>query len=778
MKKNFMRRAAADAEVIYLLDEFLWEEELIELSVARRCLASLSTVVGSSGEHVLFDWIMNALPTSSDRTDSFTLLMALHCVSIGELDGSRHVMEAVQGMGLKRFGTDKHRSLLLKVSSQLSGLISFLVSNQIGLVRDTSRMSLLRQVSTVSSTSSQFEPSILSTKIRICLNILYLTVIVNQHEDWLQETIEQAKLHENMISLLRLHSDNLVPVRKIVLFIFKLLSLFGSDSDIHLPSNTPGLCEASTASPLSTLLGFVPLLSVPKLSDFRAFVALTIHTGNLMDWTGPDGVRPRPAAIEEGIALCEEHMRGFIESYRFHEAEIELLRTDPSLLPAFKLYLELERQGKLGRVRTNLLRPPGKMRERFSLPELAKHMISNYQISCPSNFSIDSSSEESESEIPNLPLVHEAYQSCHSWLAVPSGREDALIEAIAEAAVPAPFLPAALLPDDPEPVRKNLDVYTPQILQEMLVILLKLLLSSCRGAMDPILSPTNHPSFDLDRDHLLAVLERFEIGTPPTTPRESSMRVNFEIISCAVTGILVLLLKLHEKESDLIQRTIVANNGCLVLLKLITSYPNEPNSNSYTCIFPELRDNKSWNLAVPARLPTSLFRSLKCLYILCRSNVPRIKKYLIHYKVAVVLKRFFAIPNVGILKIAYKLFKIQMRFLPKKWKILHIKLLSCCYNATDLDLLDDWIVNDPELGPADGPTEDLLNDSHIPQASPVVPTLDEGEYAEALRRVNFDKRDEIEVFCKKYGENPETFFGSKSIKTYQDWFLLTLGTRE
>jgi hypothetical protein len=782
-----MRVEATNVELTYLIDEFLWEEEIVELGVASKCFDSIKSVIGSEDETAIGKWILDALPSSSDRTDSFTMILALEYIFLGPIAGNTSVIDAVGTIRTKSIVQDVSNSMFEKLCAQLSSLIAYVGTNQVSLTRDTSRISLLRQVSTVSSTSSQYEPSILSSKIRVCLNMLYVFVILHQHEDRLLALIQKTGLHETLLQALRSHVDNVIPIRKVVVFIFKLLSFHGQETELSLPSNTPSLAGGSSASsPLTVLMNFVPLLSLPKLSDFRSFIALSVHANSLVNWVSPDGVRPRPSAIEEGIEISKAHMRAFIESYHFHEAEIELLKTDPSLLTAFQEYLALVSEGRVKKFRSNLLKPSTKKSEandRFALPELAKHMIANYQISA----GISSESDASESDIP---VVHDAFQSCQSWLGRGASEQE-LIDAIAEAAVPLPInyrnsvstARTRLVPSN-QTVFLN-KVYEPAVLTECLVILLKILLSSCRGAVDPVLSPTNHPSFDLDRDHLLTMLERFEMVSPPSTPRDCCLRRNYEIISCAVAGILLLLLKLHTEQSELVQRTIVSNNGCLVLLKLITSYPNtEMVPGTVSSIFSEFRDNKSWSFAIPQRLPNALYRSLKSLYILCKNNVPRIKKYLIHYKVAVVLKRFFAFPNVAILKIAYKLFKIQMRFLGKKWKILHIKLLSCCYNATNLEIIDDWIVNDPEIADVQGPSDDLLNDSHMMwsperfsvKKKPAIPEFDMPAYIEALNKLNFEKKEDIVGFCQRFSEPMESFFGSRAITNFSDWLAYTVGS--
>jgi hypothetical protein len=117
-----------------------------------------------------------------------------------------------------------------------------------------------------------------------------------------------------------------------------------------------------------------------------------------------------------------------------------------------------------------------------------------------------------------------------------------------------------------------------------------------------------------------------------------------------------------------------------------------------------------------------------------------------------------------------------MRHLGRKWKIVHIKLLSCCYNATSLDVVDDWLVNDPDVADVPGPSDDILNDSILSPRTNIRPPLDVNEYLEAVGKINFEKMEEIDLFCKKFNESIDTFFGPKCINNYHDWLRYTLGS--
>ena len=737
--------------------------------------------------------ILEQLACAGDFKHGYSLLMALQHIAFGRssipatlpefADRIREGMRTLYAAGM----------LVPTLVARLQRLVVYVSTSQMTLHRDTSTQSLLRKSSS-GLLGGSYEVSQISGEMRICLNLLHLCVILHQHESTFVESLESTKLHLTLLSALKLHADSTMPVRKVILLLFKLLQLHASDSDIYLPSNStsldaaPATPDATSGSPMVTLVNSIPFLSVPALSDFRSFVALGLHQHSLINWTPPSGgPMPRPAAIDEAIDLIDGYLTRFMETYRFHAAELDFMKHSEFLTNVLALHAKLVVSGQIPKcTRSNLLRVPRS--SRFSIAEVARNMIANYHLVRGSREpEVESSADESSagegspkgsSSLPYLPLVHEAYQSCHSWMTDESN-QDEVIEAIAEAAVvPPPTLegPQDTMGEEDVECGTLLDkIYPFPHLREAIVTLLKILLSSCRGSIDPLASPTNHPSFDLDRDHLLTLLD----SKPVLVSKEAGIRRNFEIISSAISGILLLLLKLHKSQSSAIQQTIVANNGCLVLLKIITSYPADEGTvgSHMDSVFPFLKDNASWNLAVPARLPTTLFRSLKALYVVCKHSPSRIKKFLVHYKLAVVLKRFFALPNVAILKVAYQLFKIQIRYLNRKWRLMHIKLISCCYHATSLDPVDDWLVHDPDLQTNDNSMtatgEDVLNDSVCSETGDGQ-IFDPEEYARALSLINFEREDEVAAFCAKFKCDRSEFFG-KGITNYRHWLEIGIG---
>ena len=764
VKKKFaMHHDILHSEVVHLLDEFLWEEEILEVEACHSAPPYLSEPDRLTELIIILD----SLSGLSGVASSHEHLLRIESILMGSSTVNSSAQSFFERLSSVILQDGVQVKLFKNVLRILDDLLSYISSNPICLNRDTSRLS---SVSQRCQSPADADPAIISGAVRLCLNLLYISVLFGCGTSDLHATLQKALL---------LHADPTIPVRKVVLFIFRLLSVHGKYSDMYLPSNT--VMSDISNSPMGALLHSVPFLRLPGLSNFRSFVAVAVHQSELRNWK-PEGnisVRKLPAALAEGIEICDTAMMDFIQSYRFHETEVEMIRTNVDLSRAFDLYVKLKSEGKVGKNRRNLLHAQFSS-SRFTVNQLAKHVISNYQL-IASNDETSGGEESDTASLPHLPMVHEAFRSCHDWLATDDNQEE-LIEAIADAAVPPPV--GVLIASHPQKNndKKTLDTVEVKFFMkkwcvsaDLIIVLLKILLAACRGATDPSLSPTNSASFDLDRDHLLTQLERSAISHRDENG-DSFRRRNFEIISNAITGILLLLLKLAApgEESDSIQSHIVSSNGCLVLLKLITSFPSD-NEIFYNLendsIFPFLAGNKSWALAVPARGPTSVFRSLKALYILCKHSTSRIKKFLVHYKVAVVLKRFFTCPNIGVLQISYKLFKLQMRFLGKKWKLLHVKLLSCCFNATSLDLIDDWLLTDPDqtdtLSPGglndsrDGNSLDLKTNSFL--------AGDEyAAYLEEARKIDFTDLNSIKHFCEKTGENYQDVFGV-GIHSYSEW---------
>jgi hypothetical protein len=120
-----------------------------------------------------------------------------------------------------------------------------------------------------------------------------------------------------------------------------------------------------------------------------------------------------------------------------------------------------------------------------------------------------------------------------------------------------------------------------------------------------------------------------------------------------------------------------------------------------------------------------------------------------------------------------------MRYLNKKWKMMHIKLVSNCFAVTQTDVMDDWLTNDPDILPNHPPEidspEDVLNDSTVSRCSPQVPPTavsgDLVQYEKALISLDFTNGSQVEEFCRKFSES-NFFCGSKN---FDDFLMRNIG---
>ena len=733
------------ATVLYSLDDFLWAEEIVELSISRELSATSVPDLAT---------VLSKLASDPERWNAYTLLSNLNDA----------VFDFFRSNEFSQSRLNVTRDVLVKLVR--GGLVPILTTHVGRLMEYEYQNRLVRDISRASSDSSEsgnhmlgLESSVVSGEYRICLNILFLSLII-EPRDWNDDLNQLLIL---LMSALRKPS-HILPVRKTVLVVLELLRIGSNipNSSLMPSPNNPSLLGSNdeTPSPQILLLNTFPL-SLPSLSDFRSLVALSLHQKSLID--SPI----ESVALDEGIALIDKYIAEFMSTYDFHNLEIDFMRNAPEMTRTFRAFIRAEKREK----RTQLKRMNSADPNRIS--EFAKHLVGNYQVR--NRFVEDSATSASETDEATsvLPLVNEIYASCKNWIGT-EGNDDELIEAIANAAIPDNHHVECL---DDENGSWSTPIQLPprDHLREFIINLLKILLSSCRGSSQSS-SPSNLVTFDIDRDHLLAVLERFEVSPDFSDWK----RKNFEIISSSICGIFQILFSSTFSNQSFMESIFVANNGCLVLLKLITSAPEDgidivnPSSptGKSSILGPAPKVPDSFTLGRSSTLSTSLFRAMQTLYLLTRHSPSRIKKFLVHYKLAVILKRFFRCPNISIQKIAYKLFKKQIRYLGKKWKVLHTRLISNCYAVTPTEVIDDWLINDPPEHGGSSPSEDVLNDSLM--ASPPSMNLenDYSEYIFALSNLNFENPREIEEFQQRFGGNDEFFFGYKN---YRDYVSRALG---
>jgi len=752
-------------EIAHGLEQYLWADEIGELEVANDFYLSLTVSVNLQSEEHVLKFILSSLEEDHERWNSYSLVLSLGHIAFNSLTrvDSVTILSATMTMSVKKLLAHETPRIL---RNHLSRLLS--VDLQSKLVRDISTHSLSRSLSESSNSThvQALESSIVSSEFRICLNIIWICLTIAP-EDTRDD--EKSKLLSVLFQSLDTQSvAEIIPIRKVLLLIQKLLQEQNgfSDKRLHISPSNPLLLGGTTeTSPLALLMHTFPL-SVPKLSDFRSLVALSHHQQSLLECA----ISPTPVAIIEAIGIIDNYIADFVSEYKFHELEIEFMRSNLDFMN--RTFRVVGRKKLIGKnFRKNLFNP--KIDSRMSIFEFTKHMMGNYQIHQHSQILPSSAAESSSSESSSfLPLVNKALLSMQEWYG--DENRDELIEAIADAAVPDP--PIMHLEEPEGPIDDSVELPPPKTVTDSVIIsLLKILLSSCRGSSSEMqaTSPNHQGTLDLDRDHLVTMMEKFECPTHSNLER----RKNFEIISLAICGIFQIIFCVPNNRSDAI---FISNNGCLVLLKLITNAPEDGLDlvGSGGCIFPFLSDRGvSYMNGIPPTSATTLYRAMKVLYALCHNNPSRIKKFLIHYKLSVILKRFFKVPNYSIQKISFKLLKCQMRYLNKKWKMMHTRLISNCYAVTSTNVLDDWLTNDPEIvsgGSTFDPEnthENVLNDSVISPPLVAVSVDTHEEYIHALESLDFMNSIEVEKFSKKF--NVDDFFcGSKN---FDDFVYRSIG---
>ena len=92
-----------------------------------------------------------------------------------------------------------------------------------------------------------------------------------------------------------------------------------------------------------------------------------------------------------------------------------------------------------------------------------------------------------------------------------------------------------------------------------------------------------------------------------------------------------------------------------------------------------------------------IYVNLKLIYTICNKNEERIKTYLIGYNIPVILKRLLVVyqKNEEIRKWCLKLFKIQLKFLDKNWRMENNFIITSIYQHlkynNDQLSLDNWL---------------------------------------------------------------------------------------
>eukprot|EP00927_Polykrikos_kofoidii_P061222 TRINITY_DN56088_c0_g1_i1.p1 TRINITY_DN56088_c0_g1~~TRINITY_DN56088_c0_g1_i1.p1 ORF type:complete len:1045 (+),score=175.22 TRINITY_DN56088_c0_g1_i1:48-3182(+) len=301
-----------------------------------------------------------------------------------------------------------------------------------------------------------------------------------------------------------------------------------------------------------------------------------------------------------------------------------------------------------------------------------------------------------------------------------------------------PLLPVQGPEEDsnsPEEVFRRLYLAIFPRLTETVVLLLRLLLTSCSNV-------ENYPGvIDMSRErhatHMReetaaerAQLAAFEKVMPSDAER---MHRHRDIMAAAVSGVILILLKqarkaVSEQFSSLAQ-LITDSNGALVVLKFLNQdlsaamEPRDP--------FPVMSclhgRRQGAGTGVPSWPACATLRLVEVLYLLCKDSPERVRKYLIHYRAPFILKRLHRMENLQVQGLVLKLLKKQVRYLPRKWKQTNMKAISSIYSHVPTSPLEDWLLIEPFGETAtEGPSQADIRANNVVYNSELLRHLSEG----------------------------------------------------
>jgi len=517
-------------------------------------------------------------------------------------------------------------------------------------------------------------------------------------------------------------------------------------------------------------------LSHPKLGDFRAFVSLAKHNFQVLSKFA--GRRPPP--IQEALGIMEKNMTKFLCEYPLHPCEENYLKTEPTMLAALTLFARLTREGRVARAR-NKIAPPSET-TRFELASLARHLVFNWKISRPGDGESEAESpgettdgESSEEDGPgNLSSFREIvklYGSDTEETGL-SEKEIDLIFRSSQNWLPGNSLEISENPMTPMSLFSIFSGYT----RDVVIMLLRLLLTTCRNSHE-------YPNtLEISHDRLLLHTSLdLEIYPPPLIIAEQELTKNTEIIACAVSGIFVQILSAARAESPSafshISQLISGANGCLVFLKFL-------NGTDDVGLIPEISRDHAFQCAFPVPKPTAVYRSLVALYLICKNSPERTRKFLVAYKSSLILKRLFRVPSFRMQRIAFKLFRRQIRYFPRRAKIQNMRAISCVYASGVSDLLEDAMLSTAATAASDvdeAPTvqvhqslESVAGQVEATEAAfeiradPELPQKNEDLEISLLEAgVNWEDEGEISSFCAVTGlRKDQVFFGHESLEDF------------
>ncbi|KAI9274678.1 hypothetical protein BDA99DRAFT_498220 [Phascolomyces articulosus] len=239
-------------------------------------------------------------------------------------------------------------------------------------------------------------------------------------------------------------------------------------------------------------------------------------------------------------------------------------------------------------------------------------------------------------------------------------------------------------------------------LQNIVIVLLKLLLSTVTTAANGVSSKQQQNS-NADRS-----LNNTSSGTVNLDEADSNR--NREVLSKAISGILLLLLKWtkvsHVLKFEYLSQLLV-DSGCLLLILKILGLQEitalvaaETNIDGYSMFQKNMNDTSESILSEPStshQQPYTNCRNmfwtinfLRILQMLTKRKTNRVM-LLVQYKSSAILKRVLKVSHPMMEVYALKVLKSQVPYLGRKWRSLNMRIISAIYLRCYTVLRDDWI---------------------------------------------------------------------------------------
>ena len=258
---------------------------------------------------------------------------------------------------------------------------------------------------------------------------------------------------------------------------------------------------------------------------------------------------------------------------------------------------------------------------------------------------------------------------------------------------------------------------------------------------------------------------------------EAELRKNADVIAGAVAGIFLRALELPG-----VGENVVAHNGLLVFLKYANGFEDGDLVGSPESSGP-LGESVTFQTAFPSVKITALYRTLQLLWKLVKDHPTRVRKFILPFRSVMIMKRLMRCASYRVQRVVLKLFKVQVRFLPKKLKNMSVKFVSQVFVNSDLSTepYDDWMLTtglsvedeNPSFAVHQGP-DSVAGGTEKQEEFFEVKDEDQDEGStwrdytvEDLQHVNWTNPLEVKFFCDRYGvDRSKVFFGYPS---FDEW---------